>query len=348
MSGRPPPRARLAIRERIRALLPSAEPVPIDENEPASQRSLAMLLSFVVALVMWFSFSMREEYPVTLRLPVEVARTPAGQSLRAAPPATATVTLRGEGWTLLSLSRRLPTIRVYADAPFVDLAAALQESGLPAGIEIQSVQPQSVELALDTRTNRRLPIRLRERIGTEVGYDLLRPPTLSPDSVTVTGAQSLLGVLDEWPTEVLTAEGVEESLTRTVALADTFGGLLSPSVRATRVRVDVGEFTEGQRELVVEVENLPVDVEGVRFDPPRVMASFRVPTVGEMYSRAETSSRFRAVVDYFDIRRDTTDGEVPVSARWPDDLDVRDVRLEPSRVGYFIQRRAAEAAGDGE
>ena len=338
-STRPPPR--LAIQRRLRALLPGSGVELADGQEPPSRRWLAMLLSLIVALVMWFSFSMRETYSVTLRLPIDVVRTPPDQALREVPLPAATVTLQGEGWTLLSLTRALPVIHVYADGPSVNLAAALQETGLPAGVQIQSVQPQSMELALDVRTSRRLPIRLRRDIDTEPAYDLLRPPRLQPDSLIVTGAQSLLGGLTDWPTEVLRAEDVSQNLRRLVAIADSFGGLLSPSVDATLVQIDVGEFTEATRDLTVEVENLPRDVLGVRFDPTRVTATFRVPVVGEAYGRAESSPEFRAVVDYFDIARDTTDGEVPVSARWPADLDIRDVTLLPTRVEYFIQRPAA-------
>ncbi len=340
MSGSRPRRTLRLIRDRLRAMMPSDEEPAEDGDEPAGRRGLAMLLSLVVALVMWFSFSMRESYPVTLRMPVEIARTPNGTALRTAPPEAATVTLRGDGWTLLSLTRRTPTIRVSADDARIDLRAALQGEGLPAGIQVEAVQPQYVDLDLDTRTNRRLPIRLRQRIEPRVGFDLLREPLLTPDSVTVTGAQSLLGVLDDWPTDVLVVDNVEARLTRIVALADTFGGLLTPSVRATTVRVDIGEFTEATRDLVVEVENVPAGVLGVRFDPPRVRAVFRVPSVGDTYDRALASPRVRAVVDFFDIARDTTttDGQVPVSARWPDDIDIRDVTLQPARVGYFIQR----------
>ncbi len=331
----PRPSSRLAVRERLRALLPGT-----DFPEPVSRRWLAMLLSLVVALVMWFSFSMRGTYPETMELPIVIMRAPPGQALREAPPETASVTLSGEGWTLLSLIRKPPSINVVADAGVVDLAAALRESGLPPGIQIQSIQPQTIELALDTRTTRRLPIRLRQQISTEPPYDLRRPPTLQPDSVMVTGAQSLLGSLEDWPTEVMVATDVTRDLRRRVALADTFGGLLSPSVTGTVVSARVDKYTEWDRELTVEVENLPPGVLGVRFDPALVRARYRVPLEGDEFDRAETSAEFRAVVDYFDIARDTTDGEVPVSARWPDDLDVRDVTLLPDRVGYFIRRPA--------
>lgn len=336
----PRPSSRLAVRERLRALLPGTKDAD-DSPEPVSRRWLAMALSLIVALVMWFSFSMRGTYPVTMRLPIEVMRTPPGQALSKAPPSTVTVTLSGDGWTLLSLTRNPPVLNIVADGSTVDLNAALQESGLPAGIQIQSIQPQTIELALDTRTTRRLPIRLRRRIETKPSYDLRRPPTLSPDSVMVTGAQSLLGGLEDWPTEVFVATGVERDLRRRVALSDTFGGLLSPSVSGTVVTVEVGKYTEWDRDLIVEVENLPPGILGVRFDPARVRARYRVPLEGDEFDRAETSRQFRAVVDYFDIARDTTDGQVSVSARWPADLDVRGVTLLPNRVGYFIQRPAA-------
>ena len=331
------------MRDRIRAMLPSQD-VPEDGlEEPPSQRGLAMVLSLVVASVMWFSFSMRETYPVTLRVPIEIVQTPPGTALRESPPEDVTVTLAGDGWTLLTFTRNPPTIRVEAERSTVDLAASLREAGLPAGVQVQSVQPAIIELALDTRTRRRLPIRLRQNIQTQTSHDLIGPPTLSPDTVEVTGAQSLLAVLDDWPTDVLDLEDLDQSTTQIVALADTFGGLLRPAVDGTRVRVDVGEFTEGRRRLDIRVENLPPGVAGVRFDPDEVLAVYRTPLEGAVYDLALTTPGFYAVVDFFDIERDTTDGEVPVSAKWPAGLDVRDVTLQPSRVGYFIQRPASVA-----
>ena len=344
---------RLAVRDRLRAMLPSAE-VPAGD-EPPGQRGLAMLLSVVVAVVMWVSFSMREAYTVTLRLPVSVTSTPDGQSLREAPPATATVTLQADGWTLLDILRNRPEIGVEAERATVDLGAALRESGdLPAGVDVQSIQPQSIDLALDTRTRRRLPIRLRSDVGTVPGFDQLRPPRLQPDSVTVTGSQALLGTLDAWPTDLIAEEDMDRPFNRTVALADTLGGLLQPDVRSVQVRFDIGNFTEGSRRLQIEVENLPPSVAGVRFSPSTVRATYRTPTEGPTYDRARTTDEFRAVVDWFDIARVSRDGqggEVPVSARWPEGLDVRDVTLSPSRVEYFIQRPAPppdEVGLDGE
>ncbi len=353
MTPEPQPRwGRLAVRDRLRALLPSSEaPQEIRaDEEPPGRRWLAMLLSLVVAAVLWFSFSMREDYTIPITVPVEVASTPSGQALREPPPAEATVTLRGDGWTLLGLTRRPPLVQIAATGTSVDMRQAVSEAlpaAVSAAVSVQSVQPGTVELALDARTSRRLPIRLRHLIETVPPYDLLRPPRLNPDSISVTGAQSLLGNLVDWPTEMFVAKNVRDDLTRTVALSDTFGGLLTPSVRSTVVSLEVGEYTEGSRMLPVEVVNLPADVAGVRFEPDAVEATFRVPAVGEEYDRAQTTRQFRAIVDYADIARDTTDGEVPVAVRRPDGLNVRGVKLSPSRVGYYITRTPEGRAPGG-
>lgn len=338
---------RLGVRSRLRSLIPprGAEPPPDDEG---GRRGLAMGLSVVVAVVLWFSFSMRESYSVTVELPVEVVRLPDGQALREPPPASTTVTLDGEGWTLLGFSRRRPTIQVEADDDAtVDLGAALQRQ-VPAGVAVRAVQPRRVALALDAETTRRLPIRLRRNVETRPSYGLLRPPTLQPDSVVVSGAQSLLGRLTDWPTEMLVARDVDADLRQTVALSDTFGGLLSPSVEATTVTVEVGQFTRAERDLDVEVEGLPPRIADVTFDPPRVTASFDVPSAGEAYDEALVSDAFRAVVDWADIARDSTSGSVPVSLRVPPGLGIRDATASPSRVEYFISRRPAPPDPEGQ
>ncbi|MEM1114909.1 MAG: hypothetical protein AAF845_00965 [Bacteroidota bacterium] len=338
--GAPRPWGRLAVRERLQALLPDT---PEPDDDLPDRRGAAILLSLVVASVLWFSFSMRKPYVDTLEVPVEVVSTPAGIALSAPPPTSATVTLQGEGWTLLGLSRRRPVIRVSPDGPTVDLAAMLGEAGLPADVVVQAVQPRTVELAFDTRTSRRLPIRLRSRIVPEPDYDLLAAPRLQPDSISVTGAQSLLGSLTDWPTDMMVVEDVRDSFQRRVALSDTFGGLLVPSVRSTIVAVDVATFTEESRDLDIRTVNVPSGIEGVRYEPRRVTVEYRIPLSSDDYERARVTDDFYAEVDYADILSDTTAGQVPVRARWPEGLDIRDVRLGDTRVEYFIQQRRPAA-----
>lgn len=330
MTPTPPRGGRVG--DRLRALRPSSE---LDDTDHGGW--MAAVLSVVVALTLWFTFSMRETYTVSVRVPIEVAALPTGQALREAPPRTVAAQVQGEGWDLLAFTRSVPAVRVAAESPTVDVVAALSEAGLPSGIGVVGAQPRTFELALDTRTSRRVPIRLVSDLSLASSFGLIRPPQLSPDSVVVSGAQSLLGGLRDWPTERFTLDDIRASTTRWVALEDTLGGLLEPDRRQTRVSVQVGRFTEGERLLDIVVRNRPPGAPTVRFDPAQVRAVYRVPS-DDTYERAADSPEFVAVVDYGDIARDTTDGAVPIRAAVPNGLDVRDVVLTPARAGYFLIR----------
>ena len=337
----PPGRFRAAL-ARLRAATPP--PAAAEDDRPDSiRRGAAILVSLVVALVLWFTFSMRGTYVLSVRAPVDVAALPEGQALASLPPEDVAVQLQGEGWDLLGLTRRPPTIRLFADAPAVDVLAAVNDAGLPSGVTAQSVQPRTLTLDLDRRVVRELPIRLVRRIETEPTRDLLRPPRLDPDTVRVSGAASLLRGLADWPTETLSRTDVRSSFTAVVALDDTLDALVTRSPRVVTVSVDVGEFTTETAELPVEVTGLPDDIERVRLIPDRVTASFRAPLAEDM----DALDGFVARVDYADIARDTTSGSVPVSVRVPRGLDVRDVSLNPNRLEYFIVRRRPPA-GAGE
>lgn len=338
-----PPRrgARLAVRDRLRALRPSSE---VDDTDHGGW--MTALLSLVVALTLWFTFSMRETYTVSVRVPIEVAALPSGQALRESPPATVAAQVQGEGWDLLAFTRGVPAVRVAAESPTVDVVTALSEGGLPSGIAVVGAQPRTFVLALDTRTSRRVPIRFVSDLSLAPSFGLIRPPQLSPDSVVVSGAQSLLGGLRDWPTQPFALKDIRQSTTRWVLLQDTLGGLLEPDRRQTLVSIQVGRFTEGERLLDIVVQNRPPGAPTVRFDPAQVRAVYRVPS-DDTYERAAETPQFVAVVDYRDIARDTTDGAVPLRALVPSGLDVRDVVLTPSRAGYFLIRpRVAPPAGE--
>ncbi|MEL6616369.1 MAG: hypothetical protein AAFQ43_11555 [Bacteroidota bacterium] len=327
-----------SLRGRLRTLFPRADGRGADEPDEGNN-GLAIALSFVVAVVLWFTFSMQETYTTTLVVPLDVAELPDDQALRQRPPQTARISVQGQGDALLSLTWSPPRVRLFADGPTVDVAASVAEAGLPSGVTVLGAQPRTIRLDLGERITRTLPIELSGRIRAAVPFDLLDPPLLVPDSVQVTGAESLLEGLQVWPTAPFEREDVREDVVVTIPLSDSLSGLVSLSQADVTIRASIGEFTTGEIVLPVEVENLPQEIADVRFEPSSVRASFRAPT-GEAFSRVEEAG-FRAVVDYADIARDTTSGVVSIGVRIPQGLEARDVRLDPGRVGYFLVRRQA-------
>ena len=324
--------------ERFRELFPKTAREP-SYSAHTRRRLYAVLFSVIVAFVLWFTVSMRDTYTVTVESPLNVATLPAGQALAAAPPTTVRVQLQGVGWDLLQLSRRPPGIDVFADGPKVDLqGAAVEAANLPAGVLVQSVLPQTVDLALDDQIQRRLRISLAGDIGVEPTFGMLGTAVLQPDSVVVTGARSLLEGLDSWPSMPLNMGGLRRSTTSIIALSDTLAGLVILSVDRTQVSINIAQMTEGSRSLLVRTENVPSSVLDVRLIPSSIRVTYHVPADGDDYDLAETADDFYAFVDYADIASDSTAGTVPVALHLPEGLMIQGVRLEQNRVEYYTVR----------
>lgn len=320
---------------RLRALFPRVQA----PGEPEQTRNgLAMMLSLLVAVVLWFTFSMQETYTTTVEVGLDVGSLPEGQALQRPPPMTARVSLQGRGEDLFGLAWTPPRVRLFADGPTVNVAEAIQSDAgwLPVGVSVLGAQPRTIRLDLDESVTVRMPIQFEGRIRAAEPYDLLRPPTLAPDSVTVTGARSLLDGFDAWPTDRVIREDLRDDLRLPIALSDTFGSLVTLSAQSTELNASIVEFAVGDLTLEVEAENVPPGT-GIRFEPGTVRATFRSPT-GDAFARVEEVG-FRAVVDFEDVIRDGGAGTVNVGARVPARLDARSIRFEPSRVEYFFTSR---------
>lgn len=324
--------------DRLRELFPRSikEPeLPADSR----RRLVAIFFCFLVAFALWFTVSMRETYTVTVASPVNVVTLPSGQALTEAPPTIVNVQLQGVGWDLLALSRRPPEVRVSADGAEVDLLqATVETSQLPAGVLVQGVQPQTISLALDSEVSVRLPIELVGEIDAEAPYGLIQEPTLLPDSVTVTGARSILQGFSSWPTAPVTMDALRQSTSVNLSFGDTLSGLVRLSDEQTVLSVEVAQMTEGTRMLAVRPDNVPDGVSQVRFIPSRVRATYDVPTDGSDFDDALEAEDFYAIVDYADILSDTTAGTVPVVPHIPEGLLIQNVRLTPRRLEYFTVR----------
>ena len=321
--------------DRLRSQLPEGPWVNEAQGGEGRRRAVAILLSVVVAFVLWFTFSMREAYSVVIEMPLVIRNLPEGRALSRMPPREARVTVQGEGWELLKLSRSTPPLEVNAQEATVDVYRAAAESNrLPQGVAVQNVAPAAITLELEPRITRTLPIRLRADVEAASLYDILAEPTLSPDTVVVSGARSIVNALQYWPTARVEMAGLNETVTESVALSDTLAGLVSKSTSFAELTVPVAFFTEASRELEVRTEGAPPGSDPIRFIPSGITATYRIPV--DQYEASRETEAFYAFVPYADAINDTT-GTVQPILHLPETLSVRDVRFEPRRLQYRIR-----------
>jgi hypothetical protein len=302
------------------------------ESGEDSTHGLAIFVSIIAAMLIWFMISMRESYSVVRDFPVEFVEMPSDTAFADLPPSTVRVRVEGDGWQLLKLYTTTSAIKVDVSSGPIDLMTEASRNLAPDLIP-ESVSPTQMTLALEPRTSREIAVGLRSNIRTVPPFDLLRPIRLSPDSIVVSGAASVLDRLTAWPTEVLKLEHVNSSFTTSVRLADTLGGLVSKSITHVGAFGDIAEFTENRRQLQVRVTGAPPGEQRFRLIPNRVAVRYRVP-IGQ-FDASTVADSFYAAVPYTEILADTT-GRVSPDVVVPKDLVVKDLTVETPRLQYYV------------
>lgn len=294
-------------------------------------RGVVLTVCILISLVVWIIFTLQETKTVTMDVPTRVVNVPDGKALTALPPSTVSVQVHGDRRQLLWLYLNTPVVPIDATSNEVVVEKALSIPQI-SDVRIEGVTPGRVNVPKGERTERRLPIRNRVQANLPASHEMLRPPRLEPDSVTVSGATSLVSGLAAWPTKAVALTDVQDSIRAEVPLADTLAQLVDRSVNRVTYTAESGTFTESTRELTVEVTGVPTDQNLVALEPSVIRVTYRV--LFEQMFQSQRASDFFATVSYDQIRSDTT-GYVRPNIHVPSDLYVRDPEPTPGRLRYY-------------
>jgi len=286
-------------------------------------------LCVLIAVVLWFTLSIRETYTIEVEMPTQVANLPEDTALVALPPATVQVQVSGEGFDLFGLRLNPPTLLMDAQAKEVVLEDLVS---LPQGIKNEGVTPRRFVFQKEPRISRKIPIRSRALVEAAELYAFFEVPVLTPDSIVVSGATSIINDLQDWPTEVFRHTGLQDSLVVSLSLADTLAGLVQKSPTETTLTTVARKYAQWERVLLVKVREVPSTERGVSFEPPTVTATYIVPL--SQYDQARDDEDFYAWVSYAAILADTT-GRVRPQINRPEGVSFLYINTYPSTLQYF-------------
>jgi len=165
------------------------------------------VFSTLFGVLAWISVTMREDYVTTVTTPFVLKEIPAGMAVQTPLPRTIQLRFRGEGWRLAALllahSPRLVFSATTLPAghkplTFSDFADRIS---LAPGVRLLDVKPDSLLIELGPAVRKRVPVVLDCLAGFREGYGQVGPTSVAPDSITLTGAESVLRAIDTWRTE---------------------------------------------------------------------------------------------------------------------------------------------------
>lgn len=180
------------------------------------------LSALVLSLLLWFNVtgSDRQTSWVPTRLQIE---TQDDDWVLMSSPGEVHTNFQGSRNDILALPRNPPVIRQVIDSvPGSEMRLSLSPEmvSYQRGLNVRpiGVRPSRVEVRLERRVERRVPVEPRLELSGAAGFTVLRPPILQPDSVTVSGAASEVRTISSVRTEEVTLEDLRRSVTRELQL----------------------------------------------------------------------------------------------------------------------------------
>ena len=297
---------------------------------PSAGASRAFAVCAAISVLLWTVLTLQKQNRASFSAPLVVTSVARGQALVDAPPPQVTVTVEGQGFRLMPLLARPPSLAVAAQSDKVVLLDALGSLG--AGVRVVNVLPGMLDLSTAPLATRRLPIVLNGRLRFAPTFGLVEDVRFFPDSITVTGAAPVLDGLRVWPTAPVVLDDLRDTLRLDVPLSDTLAGLVSFPTRVARLVVPVAAFTGAERDVEVRVRGAPAGGARLSPDPATLQVRFRV-RLGQ-YEAAMRALDFYAEVSYAELAASPS-GRVFPRLRLPAGLTLRDVVVTPRTVGYY-------------
>jgi YbbR domain-containing protein len=297
-----------------------------------------MIGASLFAVLLWVIVTMRDEYQAVIETQFIVENLPAGRAIRTPVPRFVQLRCKSDGWRLAALllgrtpkfSLDLSTLRQYKGV--VTLKDVAERISMPMGIQVISMRPESVYIAMDRSAQKMVPVVFDYQLSFREGYGEVGVAVVTPESVRIKGAEDVLRSITSWKTERMVFDDIRAPIEAEVPLADTsyMLGFRPPRVR---VHVDVQPFAEKPFPGVpVEVLAVPKGREIILI-PPKIEIIVR----GGIEQLSALSLRdFRVVVDYDVMVRDTSGFVEPVISPPP---GVQVVRSRPERLQFVVRRR---------
>lgn len=185
-----------------------------------TQNWVLKLLSLVFALVLWFFVMGEQKLEVGYAVPLELKNVPPGMMIANDVPSLIDVRISGPRTVLMNVkpSDISLSIDLRDLQPGVTTFKRLEERlNLPSALKVTRLSPSFVDVKLDRRKDKSVPVRVVFSGTLPPGYKIESLKT-KPEKVTVDGAESELKGVNEVTTEPIDVSDVHENFTLMVPL----------------------------------------------------------------------------------------------------------------------------------
>lgn len=298
-----------------------------------NNKTLLKILSVFIALGMWIMVVSGHEETKEMTVPVKLVNVTAGK-VAITDHSNVSINIKGAARLMQSLANS----DVLLD---IDVAAFPQGQSIrrilpgdfktPLGLEVVAVKPTELRITIDNITTK--DVRVLPSIIGEVkqGY-MVESITLKPNTVSVTGAKSVLSNLENISTLPINLSERSENFVQNVLLKDSDGVTkMHPSSVEVRVKL---------RENMVEHEFTNVPVECMNLKSNLIVANTPSLSYVKARGREDVIDTFLDTVTFVtDCSNINGPGNYTGSVAYRTNLIVDILNLEPQTINIEIKER---------
>ena len=303
---------------------------------------LALLLSFVAAVCMWYAISVRDQLEAQLEVNIDYHGIPAGLVVTDGLISKITVRLRGP----IALLRAIPQHRLNESVDLSHITKGVTvvpftgESIGPAlrAFEVVDIQPPRLVVRADALVERSVPLKVEVRSPLRGGALKVEDIKARPDTVILRGPESVLLGIDSLPVEITLDPKASDTRVQTSVILDT------PSlVTASPTTVQVGYSITSGRTVVSRRCRVAWagSSEGLRLEPQEVRILVEVPEA--LARSADYLDKLKVLVTPPRLEPGQS-RSVPIDYRLPDGMSL----LQPAPTSVMVSRAPLSAPAAGQ
>lgn len=210
--------------------------------------------ALIFGIALWFSVISQRDFQLSIEVPLIFVKLHEDMAIASRPPHTLNITVEGKSWDLIRLRLQMKKPNQNAIAMVVDLQNAelggtrihldAHNFTAPGFPDVHFVEPDNqlifIDLEIDTRIVRHVPIKSNVNFNAAQGYLLADEPKILPEELKVSGARNALTRIIDIPTDSIDFDTLRSSGEFKIPLNfSTLPSFVSPSDSAVTIAVDI-------------------------------------------------------------------------------------------------------------
>jgi hypothetical protein len=312
----------------------------LKKNKKISKSFIKFLIA---SILIWFLITLSKEYTLILTFPVNYTNISQDKLLQKEPTKEIDLLVKSSGFNIIksrfghkSLALNANNLSRKSSNRYYFLTrnqfSTIQKQ-LRSGVQLQEITLDTIYLEIGSLISKKVALKPSLEINYHVGYDILEPVTIKPDSILISGPEAQVENIKEIHLELLKLEDVKSDFSKEVKI-------ILP-INSSNIRVDadlttisgkVEKFTEGSFQIPFKVDNLPKGL-----DLTTLNKTVEVVFVVGLSNFDKIDKNFFKVVCDYNISKENNLSYLIPKVTTNSSL-IKSVKVIPNKVDFLIQK----------